>query len=590
MALAVWAGIVAGFGELIKVSVDRFYSDFTFRSRDALWMIPTLDAALFAITAVVVLVIGRWVRVPGSVAAGLFAAMAAALPLLLIERLHPASSLIVAAGVGTQTTRLLQNRVPAALHLVRRTLPWLAGLVGVLGALSVGWRAVSERLLARARPDAAPGSPNVLVLLLDTVRGADLSLYGYPRRTTPELQRLAELGIVFDLAFAPSSWTLPSHASLFTGRPEFELEVDWRTRLAGRWPTLAEVLRARGYATAGFVANTEYANWESGLGRGFEHYDDYPVTLETAVSGSALGKVIYPRFRRLVARVENRVGVLGPRLPVPDSHRSAAEISDAFLTWLDRTRPAPFFAFLNFMEAHDFTPRSFDFVFRSRTLRPISRWASWDPPPVRLTPADLRGKQDAYDGAIAYLDSQLGNLFRELDRRQLLNHTLVIVTSDHGEEFAEHGLTGHGHSLYRASLGVPLIIWLPGRVPEGRRVAAPVSLRNLAATVLELVDSAGPAPLPGRSLARFWTGGDTAPDTIVASVPRGWHEPDWYPTSRGDLRSVAFDDWRYIRNEGDGAEELYDFKNDLLERWNLVGTPEGDRLLPRYRAAAAAHR
>ena len=220
-------------------------------------------------------------------------------------------------------------------------------------------------------------------------------------------------------------------------------------------------------------------------------------------------------------------------------------------------------------------PDSFRSRFRSPLVRPVSRYAWLDEPPVRLTPADVRPKQDVYDGSIAYLDSQLGHLFRELDRRGRLNNTLVIVTADHGDEFAEHGFVDHGNTLYRLSVQVPLLVWFPGRVPPGRRVAQPISLRNIAATVLDLT-APGWAPLPGRSLARFWMpGGDTTGDTIVASV----HRPD------GLIASVAFDSLRYIRTDSSGTEELYDFNHDLLERWNLVESEAGRRLLPRYRAA-----
>jgi arylsulfatase A-like enzyme len=118
-------------------------------------------------------------------------------------------------------------------------------------------------------------------------------------------------------------------------------------------------------------------------------------------------------------------------------------------------------------------------------------------------------------------------------------------------------------------------------------VAAPVSLRNLAATVLELVD-ADRSALPGRSLARFWRGDDVTPDTIVTSVRQVQNQPAWYPASQGDLNSIAFDGWRYIRNEGTGTEELYDFETDLLEHRNVAASPEGQARLPRYRAAIAA--
>src|SRR4029434_6029700 len=104
-----------------------------------------------------------------------------------------------------------------------------------------------------------------------------------------------------------------------------------------------------------------------------------------------------------------------------------------------------------------------------------------------LPPLDVSIKRDRYERAIAYLDSELGRLFAALERRGLLANTLVVVTSDHGDEFAEHGLVDHGNTLYRASLHVPLVLHFPGRVPGGRRVMQPVSLRNLAATVLDLV-------------------------------------------------------------------------------------------------------
>ena len=118
-------------------------------------------------------------------------------------------------------------------------------------------------------------SPNVLLIVLDTVRADHLSLYGYERPTTPNLERLAKRGIRFDNARATAPWTLPSHASMFTGHWPHELGAKWMTPLRGNLPTLAEYLGAHGYATAGFVANVVYCSQETGLARGFTHYEDY---------------------------------------------------------------------------------------------------------------------------------------------------------------------------------------------------------------------------------------------------------------------------------------------------------------------------
>jgi arylsulfatase A-like enzyme len=595
LSLALCAGLVTGFAELAVIGIRLLGPGFAQRSRDAVWMIPAFNAGLFALVAGVLVTVGWVVPVSWRVAAGLFAGLGALLVLRLFDWLHPLAALVLAAGIGSQVARLLAGRVLSASRLLQRSLPWLALSVGGLAGGSLGWRAVREQWLAYTRPAGDRNAPNLLFLLLDTVRAPDLSLYGYARPTTPQLERFAERATVFDNAFAPSSWTLPSHASMFTGYWPFWLGVTWERGLDQRWQTLAEVLRGYGYATAAFAGNSHWVSWETGLGQGFEHLDDYPVTLWTAIQATAFGKAFYGPTRRTVVAVTNRLPVLwrlrlGRRLPVVDQTRSAAQINTAFLGWLDRARPAPFFAFLNFMDAHDpYTPpASFRSRFSSTTVKPAAAKGSSASPNEPLTPADVQHTRDVYNGAIAYLDAELGVLFRELDRRGLLDNTLVVVTADHGEEFAEHGLVEHGNSLYRPSLHVPLLIRFPGHVPEGQRVKPPASLRNLPATLLELLQRDRRAALPGRSLARFWSMQDPAPDTLAAGITQVTNRPQWFPASRGALNSITFGGYRYIRNEGDGAEELYDFTHDYLERWNLAGTTEGGRLVARYRAALDA--
>jgi arylsulfatase A-like enzyme len=590
LALALWAGLVTGFLELGAIAPALLGPSFAERSRDAVWMIPAFDGALLAVIGVVLVMIGRLVHVPWRVAAGILAGSGVLLLLLVVRPLHWLAALALAVGIGTQVARFLASRSVAGARLVRRSLPWLIGSVAVLAGVSLGWRLLRERRLAGSRPVAERAAPNVLLLILDTVRAADLSLYGYARPTTPVLERLAQHATTFERAFATASWTTPSHASIFTGRWPSELGVTWDHALGPQWPLLTEVLRARGYATAAFVANDVYAGWESGLARGFEHFDDYPRSLWTATQGSSFGRWVYSPTRRLIAPVLAKLPVLWRlRLPQVGERRSAEQINDAFLAWLDQARPKPYFAFLNFMDAHvPYSPPD-SFRYRFQVVSTPDRSPDgWETAPVEpLTPTDVAPRQAVYDGSIAYLDSQLGRLFNELKQRGLLDNTLVVVTADHGDEFAEHGLVDHGNSLYRNSLQVPLVLWFPGRVPEGRRVRAPVSLRNVAATVLDLLEVNRSAPLPGRSLARFWSSTPANADTIVASTCQTQNQPEWYPASRGELHSIAFDGWRYIRNEGDGAEQLYDFRHDLLERWNLAGTPQGVRLLPQYRAALA---
>ncbi len=180
--------------------------------------------------------------------------------------------------------------------------------------------------------------------------------------------------------------------------------------------------------------------------------------------------------------------------------------------------------------------------------------------------------QDCYDTCIGYLDERLGELFDELKRRGILDHTLVIVTSDHGEGLGEHGLYYHGETLYRPEVHVPLLIALPGKdLPT--IVSETVSLRDLPATIVDLIGQANGAPFPGRSLARLWRdprGQPSSPDGEGAISELG--NPNPYnpnqgrsPSHRGPLAALAHGDYVYIRNEGDGSEELFNRRDDPNE-------------------------
>ena len=172
------------------------------------------------------------------------------------------------------------------------------------------------------------------------------------------------------------------------------------------------------------------------------------------------------------------------------------------------------------------------------------------------------------------MDHHLGLLFEELERRGALENTLVIITSDHGEQFGEHGLMVHSGSLYMPLLHVPLLMVLPSRLPSDSRIDAITSLRDLSATVAELTGIPGASPFPGKSLSRYWA---VAPDStmpseeiLLAEVQRVRPQfPDWYPARKGKMKSVIFDGMHYIKNYGDGREELYNLRQDLEEEQDL---------------------
>jgi arylsulfatase A-like enzyme len=192
---------------------------------------------------------------------------------------------------------------------------------------------------------------------------------------------------------------------------------------------------------------------------------------------------------------------------------------------------------------------------------------------------------DAYESAIAYLDHQLGLLFDELRKRGLLENTLIIITSDHGELIGEHGLFTHGTSLHRPLLHVPLVISFPTRLPQGVRVEEPVGLRDLPATIAELVNFQGEPRFPGNSLARYWTKGEASeiPATpLLSEVSKTIRErPEW-PASKGDMKSLVVNGLHYIKHS-DGREELYDFDHDVNEERDLALSEEGHRVLGQLR-------
>lgn len=580
IASAALAGALGEFALVVgaRLALDRI----TMLNPQGIWLAPIANVFVIGGPSLLVwfgvrLFNRRWALPSATAAAGFLAALE---PLLVLKgRLHIVAMLLLAAGVGAEAA-LLMRRYPD------RTRRWAAAIAIALAAVSVtgalGFnlaRGAREHRLADGLPAAADGAPNVLLLVLDTVRALSLSAYGYGRPTSPVLAALAAKGVRFNLAVAPSPWTLPSHASIFTGRYPHELSAGWSTPLDGTFPTLAERLTSVGYATAGFAANLHYCSYEFGVTRGFAYYRDYDVSVNemwrTNALSSAFGLWLVQRLG----------GYSAP------GRLFANRMNERLLAWFDNDRlrdpKRPFFAFVNYYDAHGpyDPPAPFDTMFTGRE------------PPTRdsgsrdFTKEEVDGLLDAYDGSIAYLDRQLGELFAALERRGLLRNTIVIVTSDHGEEFNEHAQMNHGNTLYFPSLHVPLIVAGQG-IPAAVRVTQPVTLRDLAATILDLVQTPAEAALPGRSLATFWhvpldslgTQRADSESPIYGEVDYARNLPASMPVSQGSMKSVVIDGHHFILG-GDGAEEMYDVIVDPWERKNVLSVPELSGTVQRARAA-----
>ncbi|MGI9078674.1 MAG: sulfatase [Gemmatimonadaceae bacterium] len=548
--------------------------DFIWRSRDFPWMSPAASLLLFA--ALVPAVLG-FLALAGfahratdgrRIAAALFSFLGAFTLLLLWQRLHPLAQVALAAGVAMQLSGVLARRTTKTLRIAGFS---LATVAAALGLGSRAWRSVAERRALAALPAAVDGAPNILIVILDTVRAASLSLYGYERLTTPALTRWAADGVAFERAISSSSWTLPSHSTMFTGRDASELTADWRVPLDANFPTVAEQFRDKGYVTSAFVANTYYTAHDSGLERGFVHYEDYKTTLEQVIWSSTLAQtnlgraLIWSRSWRDVWQALKRFNTRTPTLLIAHRKRGA-EVTDDFLAWQAGQRGRPFFAFLNYFDAHE----------------------KYDPPAkYRQLFSRKPGAKELYEGSIRYLDDQLERLFSTLRRRGVLDNTVVVVTSDHGEQFDEHGLKGHGNSLYLQLIHVPLVLRYPVSVAAGRRVTDPVSLRDLPATLLDLAQLGSPQ-MPGRSLARFWQPTPAVADSVFISSYLTSFEDGWLaPARQRRMRSLLTRDLHWIRGF-DGGEQLYAHWRDPGEHDNLVTDPSAIQRLDSFRTAHSA--
>jgi arylsulfatase A-like enzyme len=611
LVLSAWCGLASGLLEVVTRCVARSYfttNQLYLMSRHFTWLAPLSDLMLFsAVGLFLALAAKLWPRFGRWFGPRLICFLAI-LPVLMVlsPRIYPMAWALLALGTAVRMASFLERRATRLLRWLLPSFPGLLGLVVVLAGWVVGGEWREERREA-GRPLPAGDPPNILLITLDTVRADHLSLYGYGRRTSPALERLASRGIRFEEAHAPAPWTLPSHASMFTGRWHHELNVDWMTPLNTKRPTLAEYLGSHGYATAGFVANLFACSYDSGLNRGFTHYEDYIleglVPLRTAWLVECLA-----RMTSDLGMVVGRVLNAGPFRTVDESwlvpsfepfrRKDAGSINRAFLGWLShRRQPArPFFAFLNYYDAHApyLLPTGAKYRFGLRPRRPADFillkvfWELVDK--TKLRPVHQRLALDSYDNCVAYLVERLNDLFDELQSRGVLDRTLVIVTADHGEGMGEHGLFDHGESVYRPEIHVPLVIVLPMRARATGVVRETVSLRNLPATILDLTGLREGSPLPGRSLADLWRhdsrAGPIVTDVVISELPK----PNPYdpnrgrsPAWRGPLVSVAEDEFVYIRNQGDGTEELYNEREDPGDERDLSRVQAMQPVLERLR-------
>ena len=611
LLLSVWSGLVAGLLEVGTIVLRKTFFDPNHlygMSRHFVWIIPAANVCLFIATGSALGAAGYfWPRRGGWLATRTLCALTMLPPILIaFPRIYTMAWAALAGGVAIRLTPILEAHRRGLLRVARWSFP--VALVIWIG-LGTSPFVVDRIKHAReaGRPLPPPGSPNVLFIVLDTVAAGHLSLYGYPRPTSTALAELGERGIRFDSVQAACSWTLPSHATMFTGRWMHDLSVGWLNPLDATRPTLAEYLGAHGYATAGFVANTVFCARDTGLARGFTHYEDFIFPRLTALKTAVLAQRALAAFGRLLPIVEKRPALAWVLPHLQEAWQSfvfdrkrAATVSAEFSRWMARrTQPErPFFAFLNFSDAHTPYELGDNRLHRFGVAQPderqrelIRRWGDLDK--VRLIPSEMPLVVDAYDDCVADLDEQIGRMLDRLGRQGALKNTWLIVASDHGESFGEHaGVFCHGTSLYQTELHVPLLIVPPrGQTPK-RVVKSAVSLRDLAATVVDVLGFDVGSPFPGMSLARHWRDAVSVPEAAaVVPLPLSEVVPgfainvDAYglPRKSMPLGAVTDGEWSYIRGEGTIHEELFHLRADANQLRNLVREPGARGVLDRMR-------
>jgi arylsulfatase A-like enzyme len=371
--------------------------------------------------------------------------------------------------------------------------------------------------------------PNLLLISVDTTRGDHLSVYGYERRTTPNLEFLAAEGVRFREAYAPAPTTGPSHATMFTSlAPITHRVVKNGRQLQPSLETLAERFGAAGWDTAGFVSSYVLDS-RFGWDQGFAHWDDeFEPGTATAMVPAESGPEAFDR--------------------------RATETTRRTLAWVEREwqRDRPFFVFVHYMDPHEPWVAPQQFVRRLRT--------------PDLPQDGISGMVARYDAEIAFVDHQLGVLVRNLDKLGLGENTIVAVVADHGEGLLDHGELNHGTQLYEEQVRVPLLLRWPLGLPSGQVVYGPVSLVDLAPTLLDLagVPPASKAKMQGRSLVPRIQGEEAANEDAPVFLFR----PD-NTEIPGEQYAVRVGDWKLIVGPDAGARELFDLSRDPGEQNDL---------------------
>jgi arylsulfatase A-like enzyme len=573
--ISLFFGIVCGVMEAVIFLASESAGRLNGIAFEIIWISPLTTLLIFnGIGYVLALVSQKWTN-PALISMAIFVFSFLSffdwIALITFGKIHLVACFLLATGISAEIARRFKNQ-SFFFDSARKILPW--SLVGLIGLFIVveAWPWTREAWATANLSRNLSKPTNVLVIVIDALRSDHLSSYDYQRETSPNIDRLAQAGVVFSHAFSTTSYTLPSHVSLLTGLNPSQHGVEWDTPMALKdktYPTISELMQRLGYRTAAFSGNTFWFSQEEGFDQGFIHFEDFFTTIADMAMRSFYGRGFEQYLMRPIGLED-----------IP-ARKRASNIIESSLQWIKKDKGKPFFVFINFMDVHDpyLPPEPYRTMFtHQEDVGGILNWrvGRTDPP---LTPEELQSEIDAYDGAIRYTDDQIGYLLEQLDSEGLLVNTLVIVTSDHGEAFGEHELFLHAHSLYREVIEVPLIFYLPSKIPSGIKIYQPISTISLPATILDILEANNRHEIQGPSLVKLWntTAITEWPDPLSELERQPWTSEN-YPVQKGWLKSLVSDDWHLIQSENKQVE-LFKWIADPKEQENLADHSDNQMVL-----------
>jgi arylsulfatase A-like enzyme len=541
--IAAWAATIFGLLEGVVQCIIRDYPAISAAhkvSPDVVWVAATLDLSLFLFAAAGLIILARltrrWFDPSSLLAAYGFFIFLGVFPVSISSGvIHPLAAFVLSVGVAKICWHELRGYENQLTTFLRHRLIWIPVALLVIGLGVANYEKIRESWPHRQLPTPSGPRVNVLLIVMDTVR-YDSFTRSAQKSLTPNLNHIVAKGISFDNAWATSSWSLASQASILTGRYPHEHGADWpHFMLDPKYPTLAEFFTSQGYVTGAFSGNSAWVTPEY-LGQGFLRFDVY--VLEDLLRRTVYGRILGLGLRKVGYHESGR----GKKAPT---------LNRQFLKFINDYHDRPFFAYLCYMDVNQYFH---DHWVNSRFLRE----------------APMREVFQAYEDGLKVLDSQIADLLDELGRMGILKNTLVVITSDHGQSFGaaetnDHDPLGHGTSLYPEQTKVPLFVVFPGKVPAGKRVTHDVSTRAIAATITQIL---------GLSDSPF----NGAPLVTAQQQETSWEESDAsvLATLNYDNRQIQMlisDRWQYIKNVNGNKnqkEELYNLRADPLARNNLA--------------------